>query len=910
MHGSTGSKRFDATASAVRSDRLLDCNRDNSPASWRAHALSRRAAILDTLPTHVALIDGTGMIVTVNRAWQDFGDANGLQSANHGVGLNYLGVLDAAEGVDKCEAALIAVGIRAVLAGRQSSYSVEYPCHSPTEQRWFLLTATAITDKQGVGAAVMHLNITERRLTEAALRQSHVRLALASESGHIGIWEWDVLSDRLEWDQQMFALYGVDRGAFAGAYEAWQDGLHPEDRAACDQAIRAALSGDQKFDTEFRVILPNGEIRHLEAHALVQRADDGRAARMIGVTWDITARKAAQALILRQNRAHALLSGISSLIVRAQHRDQLFVDSCQLVVEGNAFRMVMIALPDSDSETARLIPMAWAGGDDALIDSLRSTLSAALDPGSAMARAMAEQKPWVSEDLDREPCLPLCEQQASYGVRSMAAFPLMASGQVLGVMSFYSGDPDAFAPEELKLLTTLVDDLAFATDHLDRRERLAYITYHDALTGLPNRRLFLEHTVEYIRRVTASHHGLAVCLFDLERFSQVNAGLGLTAGDSLLRQVGDTLSKALGDKTLVARVGADQFAFLIPETDGVESAGEKLGKLLAAVLANAYLLNGEVVRVDARVGVALFPGDGDHAEALFKNAETALSHAKAGVQRALFYTGKMSELLIGRLTMERRLRDALTRGEFLLHYQPKIDLGTGAVTGAEALIRWQDPLRGLVPPAQFIPVLEETGLIHQVGHWALQQALVDARRWRAQGLSALRVAVNVSALQMRKRGFFDDIEAMLAADASIAQCLELEITESVIVEEARQSVERLRALRAAGVTIAIDDFGTGYSSLSYLSKLPVDSLKIDRSFVIDMTSGPQGLALVSTILHLANALKLKVVAEGVETREQANLLRLLGCQEIQGFLVSKALPAAEFEARFLRGALALKPAIH
>lgn len=905
---SIGGEQAEAIAWSVRSARHLKWNDDDSPASWRANDFLRQTAILDTLPAHVALIDGEGVIVTVNRAWCDFGDANDLQSTNHGVGLNYLSVLDAAQAEARSDAEQIAAGIRGVLSGERSLYSVEYPCHSPAEKRWFLLTATAITDRKRVGAVVMHVNITERRLTEETLLRSHTRLALASESGHIGIWEWDVVKNRLEWDAQMFALYGLESGSFSGAYEAWLQGVHPDDRAAGDEAIRAALSGEKPFDVEFRVIWPGGEIHHIEAHALVQRAADGSATNMIGVNWDITSRKAAEALIIRQNRAHQLLSGISNLIVRGQNRDQLFVDACRMLIEGNAFRMVVIAVPDPQAE--RLVPVAWAGVDDALMDRLRSTLRAPLDPGSATARAMADKSACVSEDLNREPFLRLADHQGACEVRSMAAVPLMASDQVLGVMNFYSGDKDAFAAEELKLLATLADDLAFATDHLEKQERLSYVTYHDALTGLPNRRLFLEHASEHIRRVTAGDRNVAVCLFDLARFSQLNASSGLAAGDTLLRQVGSYLSKALGDKTLVARVGADQFAFLIPETDGAESAGEVLAKLTETFIADTFPLNGEVLHIGARAGVALFPNDGDNAETLFKHATVALSHAKAGGQRVLFYTSTMTDSLIGRLTLERRLLDALNRGEFVLHYQPKTTLATGAVNSAEALIRWQDPLRGLVPPAQFIPMLEETGLIHAVGRWALKQAVTDARRWRARGLTSLRLAVNVSSQQMRKRDFFDDIDAMLAADAEIAHCLELEITEGVLMEDARHSIERLKTLRAAGVTVAIDDFGTGYSSLSYLTKLPVDTLKIDRSFVLDMTTGPQGLALVSTIVHLANALNLKVVAEGVETKEQARLLRLLGCQEIQGFLVSGAVSADDFEARYIRDPIALDSGIH
>ncbi|HMF76800.1 MAG TPA: EAL domain-containing protein, partial [Bryobacteraceae bacterium] len=268
-------------------------------------------------------------------------------------------------------------------------------------------------------------------------------------------------------------------------------------------------------------------------------------------------------------------------------------------------------------------------------------------------------------------------------------------------------------------------------------------------------------------------------------------------------------------------------------------------------------------------------------------------------ERYLFYTQTMNERVAEKLSLENQLRQALDKGEFVLHYQPKVNLASGKLTSAEALIRWNDPRTGLVPPFQFIPILEETGLIHEVGRWALRKAIEEYLRWRAAGLAAVRIAVNVSPLQLRNRGFIAEIEQAIGIDAHAAAGLELEITESLIMEDVKHSIASLQAIRAMGVTIAIDDFGTGFSSLSYLSKLPLDTLKIDRSFVINMTAGPQGLALVSTIISLAHALKLKVVAEGVETEEQSRLLRLLNCDEIQGFLFSKPVPVEIFETKFL-----------
>jgi EAL domain-containing protein (putative c-di-GMP-specific phosphodiesterase class I) len=265
----------------------------------------------------------------------------------------------------------------------------------------------------------------------------------------------------------------------------------------------------------------------------------------------------------------------------------------------------------------------------------------------------------------------------------------------------------------------------------------------------------------------------------------------------------------------------------------------------------------------------------------------------------MFYAQSMTASSAGTFTLENQLRQAIDREEFVLHYQPKVNLETGEVTGAEALIRWDDPRTGLVPPGHFIPVLEETGLIYEVGRWALRKAIEDYLHWRAAGLAVVRIAVNVSPLQLRNRGFINEIRQKISIGDDAAAGLELEITESLIMENVKHNIASLRAIREMGVSIAIDDFGTGFSSLAYLAKLPVDTLKIDRSFVIDMALSPEGLALVSTIISLAHALRLKVVAEGVEFDEQSRLLRLLNCDEMQGYLFSKPVPREAFEARFL-----------
>jgi predicted signal transduction protein with EAL and GGDEF domain len=367
----------------------------------------------------------------------------------------------------------------------------------------------------------------------------------------------------------------------------------------------------------------------------------------------------------------------------------------------------------------------------------------------------------------------------------------------------------------------------------------------------------------------------------------------------LLRQVADWLKRNVHDVNFLARIGQDHFAIVLPVIEPDDTLARLVEQKRHDFLSYPFRLNDAVFRLAFKGGIAVFPDDGRDAETLFTNAEAALKRAKSSGEPYLFYTEKMNAAVASKVNLENQLRQALDNGEFVLHYQPKVSLASGKLTSAEALIRWNDPRTGLVPPGMFIPILEETGLINEVGRWALHQAIADYLRWRNAGLPAVRIAVNVSPLQLRHRGFVNEIKQALSIDAHAANGLELEITESLIMEDVKHSIDSLQAIRAMGVTIAIDDFGTGFSSLSYLAKLPVNTLKVDRSFVIDMTAGEEGMAIVSTIINLAHALKLKVVAEGVETEEQSSLLRQLACEEMQGYLFSKPVPADLFETRFL-----------
>jgi EAL domain-containing protein (putative c-di-GMP-specific phosphodiesterase class I) len=342
----------------------------------------------------------------------------------------------------------------------------------------------------------------------------------------------------------------------------------------------------------------------------------------------------------------------------------------------------------------------------------------------------------------------------------------------------------------------------------------------------------------------------------------------------------------------IARIGADQFAIVLPDAMGEDELARRINSHLKEFFGMPYQLNETLLRVACKLGIALFPDDAPDAETLFRNAEAALKKAKQGGEPYLFYEQRMTERVSEKLALENKLRQALENEEFVLHYQPKIDLETRSIQSVEALIRWNSPQLGLVPPLNFIPLLEETGLILPVGSWALRRASLDHRVWAEQGFGAIRVAVNVSQIQLRQRDFVRVIQEAIV-DGVVPTGIDLEITESLVMQNVQENIEKLKAVRALGVNLSIDDFGTGYSSLGYLARLPVQFLKIDRSFIDAMHDDSNAMTLVSTIISLAHSLKLEVVAEGVETEDQAKFLRLLRCDQMQGYLFSRPLPMAE-----------------
>jgi diguanylate cyclase (GGDEF)-like protein len=424
-------------------------------------------------------------------------------------------------------------------------------------------------------------------------------------------------------------------------------------------------------------------------------------------------------------------------------------------------------------------------------------------------------------------------------------------------------------------------------------ERARVLAFHDALTGLPNRLLFNDRLKLALSQADRHHRKLAVLFVDLDRFKLINDSLGHSLGDILLRQVADRLITTVRHSDTVARLGGDEFTLLLPELHGPEDAARTARKILRTIR-KPFSLEGREVFATPSIGIAMFPEDGEDVDTLLKNADTAMYRAKdEGRDNFQLYTSAMNVHALKRLSLESGLRRALPNRELRLWYQPVVNLADGEIHGFEALLRWQHPMLGLVPPSEFVPVAEATGLIVPIGPWVLRTACEQVRAWQETSQRPLSVAVNLSARQFEQSDLTEQITRALDDTGLPPESLELEIVESSAMRNAESAIKTLAQIKSTGVRISIDDFGVGYSSLSYLRRLPIDTLKIDRSFVRDITIDPGDAAIVTAVVGLARTLKLRVVAEGVETREQLDFLRRQGCDRMQGFLMSAPLPPAD-----------------
>jgi PAS domain S-box-containing protein/diguanylate cyclase (GGDEF)-like protein len=757
------------------------------------------------------------------------------------------------------------------------------------------LRISPILDANGTTLSVTKIakDITQRKRVEAELRESEWRFRQLAGSIREVLFLEDAASGRT-----LYVSPGYERvwgRSCESIYErpnAWVHTIHPED-APLVLASRERRYATEEFSHEFRIVRPDGEIRWIRSRGFPIRGADNSVQRIAGVCEDITAQKEQQQKIARLSRINAVMGAINAAIVRIRDQKQLLQEACRIVVAQGAFRMAWIAALDEGASDGKVVA-SYAAPEEYLQTvhiTLRVDTAASKLPGS---RALREQRAIICNNIASDPTLACTEVWLGQGVTSGAAFPLIMEGNATAVLALFSTETNVFDEEEQELLSQLASDIAFGLQYIRNDERLRFLAYHDTLTGLPNSTFFHDQLSAALETVQDGS-GAVVMLLDLDHFTRINDTLGRAVGDALLRSVAARLTKALPAPHLIARTSADSFAAAILDLPEDLDVGALVSECVLGALATTVSVDAHEVQLSAKAGVAISRGEAN-AATLFKNAEIALRRAQTSGEHFIVYTPALNAEAAQKLSLEAKMRRAFEQQQFVLHYQPKVAAKSGRLTGLEALIRWNDPESGLVSPARFIECLEDTGLIGPVGRWAIEQALLDRRRWAADGLQPPRIAVNVSAVQLRNPGFAETVRAALTRTGERPDALELEITESLIIEDIEANIRTLQEISELGVSVAIDDFGTGYSSLRYLAKLPVDCLKIDRSFIATMVDEPDSMTIVSTVISLAHALNLHVVAEGVETAEQAKVLKLLRCDEMQGFLFSKPLTSAACES--------------
>jgi diguanylate cyclase (GGDEF)-like protein/PAS domain S-box-containing protein len=729
-----------------------------------------------------------------------------------------------------------------MVAGEQDSYRTEKRYVRPDGSIvWAQLAATLVRDEgQPLHFRSQMIDVSERKAFEEALATSEERFRSLSASAPNGIYALDLDGRLLYANDRLVELTGLGHEQLAGT--GWLDMIHPEER---ERVVNESgpQAAERRLTTEFRIVRPDGEVRWVRTRASPLYSSSGEHAGFVGSLEDVTTElEAMRELAAREAEFRILAENSSDFLARhAPDGTYRYCSPACVAITGYA--------PD---ELVGTSPFRLVAAEDR-------------EAVEAYARLLVERDTPAT---------------AAYRLRCK-------DGQLRWLETTARAVRDDAGVRELVSVTRDISERKQA------ELELSHAALHDTLTGLPNRALFLDRLGLALRRTERRSGSVAVLFCDLDRFKIVNDSLGHDAGDRLLVDVAKRIVTALRPADTVARFGGDEFTILCEDIAGeIESA--TIAQRIVDVFRDPFLLEDGEVFLATSVGIAIARGTDDRAEDLIRDADAAMYRAKErGKGRYEIFDEAMRADAVARLETESALRRALERGELLLHYQPEVDITSGEIRGFEALVRWDHPSRGLLLPGAFIPLAEETGLIVPIGEWVLREACTEATRWTGLSTQPLTLSVNLSARQLAQHDLVAMVRRAIAETGIDPATLCLEITESAVMESGAATTAQLRALKSLGIRLAIDDFGTGFSSLAHLRRFPVDVLKIDGTFVAGLGREPQDASIAAAVISLAHALGLETVAEGIETDEQLEILRKLGCDLGQGHLFARAAPAAE-----------------
>jgi diguanylate cyclase (GGDEF)-like protein/PAS domain S-box-containing protein len=803
---------------------------------------------IDALSEHIAVIDESGYILTVNKAWRDFALANDANPDLVSEGVNYLAVCDEAAANGDKSAAAVAALIRSVAARQSNALSIEYPCHSPTVQRWFKLKITCfakdqpLSKDQPLKVVLVHENITEHKHAEnRILFQSHL-LASVEQA----VIATDLNGKIIYWNPFAEKLYGWSAAEAMGRNiidvtpsEATQEqALEIMDRLRVGHSWSGEFMVRHRDGTSFPIHVTDSPIRD----------ERGQLIGIIGISTDITQRKKAEQELR-----------LAAMVYQALGEAIMVIDADNKIIAINPAFTNLTGYTEGEviGQSTELLFSCCKGKN--FYDEMRHWLERI---------GRWQGKIWERRKNGKEYL------------------------EWLRIDTIY--DEHGSAKHHIGMFSPITDQ-KLAEETIWRQANF------DLLTGLPNRNMFHERLKHEIKTAARANLQLALMFIDLDHFKEVNDTLGHDMGDILLKEAARRLSACIRQVDTVARLGGDEFTIILGELDNSKNV-ERVARNILKKLAEPFHLKSETVYISASVGVTLYPDDAVEIDALLKNADQAMYAAKSqGRNRFNYFTPSMQHAAQGKMRMVNDLRSALARNQFQVVYQPIVELVTGRIHKAEALIRWRHPIRGQVAPSEFIPIAEETGMIIDIGEWMLHKVTRQAGRWRMTIDPQFQISVNMSPVQFHdfsvSRGkWFDDLRNSTQPRQSVSREINLEITENLLLEATPEVTDQLVLFREAGIPVSIDDFGTGYSSLSYLRKFHIDYLKIDQSFVRKMKAKSDDLALCEAIIVMGHKLGIKVIAEGVETKEQCNLLAAAGCDYGQGYLFSKPGSARAVEA--------------